>query len=371
MRKSTAGIIASYPMLKKALHFFHSTTKNLPPKSRKKLFIHAGMFKTGTSFFQQTIYSNKNVLEEAGILYPSTGLGLGTGHNEYAHRLLGINLTSGKSNDFPQITQELVSRSDISKGLISYEGFCHPNTVSALLAIKECLNPIELHGILVFRPHLDHAFSVYREACQHLSFCGSLVNIIQTPSDPFENHWHATLKYRDIVTAWQKLVGNKQLQLFAFEEIKHDLLQTLLKAVAASGTGVTPNNQHRNPSLSAPCAELMRRVNTTELKAVLRHQIAYRLHRVDTALPHLADYCELPLEDVQKYEDLFRQDRLFLQEQGFDEAHLKVGAKWKWGFKTGIDTAVEEALETFHLQLAKEGRMDLSNLVHTANCGTL
>ena len=120
------------------------------PVAKKKLFIHAGTYKTGTTYFQHKIYHNRKRLAAAGILYPRLGLGLATPHNRHSHRVLGMRLASGKQNGFPKIIERLTSNSAVSTGLISYEGFCMPQTIDKLLEIRDCFADVELEAILVF-----------------------------------------------------------------------------------------------------------------------------------------------------------------------------------------------------------------------------
>lgn len=50
----------------------------------ERLFVHAGIAKTGTSSIQQDLFLNRDAVHEAGVLFPDTGL-FGPGHHRLAH----------------------------------------------------------------------------------------------------------------------------------------------------------------------------------------------------------------------------------------------------------------------------------------------
>lgn len=97
---------------------------------KKKLIIHIGDAKTGTSSIQKFLSENKQELSELGVLYPETGLWSAQG---IAHHRLAVCLNPyarplGKDRDDPQeiygrLRREIGS-SGCSSAIVSSEGFC-------------------------------------------------------------------------------------------------------------------------------------------------------------------------------------------------------------------------------------------------------
>lgn len=337
-----------------------------PKAARKRLFIHAGLYKTGTSSFQRTIYDHRAQLAEHGILYPETGLGLKTNHNRYAHRLLGIDLTSKGTSALPQLLEQFSDQEDCHTALLSYEGFCHPDAVGKLQAQQRIFDNLDVHGMLVFRPHVDYAISLYRELCQHLSMKGPISDLFPVMDTPPKGYWQRTMWYEDIVRHWHTFVGHKNLHIWSYPEIKADITNSLLSAISKEKLAFT-TAPAVNPTLSAPAAELMRRVNGSNLPSAVRHPVAQHLHQLDKANPDFKAYCELAHEDALQLEARYSKDIEYLEKLGVIGAeHLTVASDWKWGDETDMADAVEHAEQSFPVLLEEAGEVTLAKTVRDA-----
>jgi len=334
---------------------------------KKKLFVHAGSYKTGTTYFQHTLYENSDRLEQSGLLYPKNGLGLSTNHNRYAHRILGIDIASGRKNRFPDIIEHLNQHSHLTAALISYEGFGHPKVINKLQEQRSCFEGVHLHGILVFRPHIDFAISLYREVCQHLSFRGNLGNLAQRPEGPAEHHWNQTLNYRAIIKSWQQLTGKESLHVRSYRQTKANLANELLSITNQQCPIIQPTQLRQNNTLSAPTAELMRRMNKHAFRTEARHQIANELHELDARFPEFAEYCEVTKDQAIIWEKRFAHDRRFLKRYGFDPADdLLIGDAWNWGEKTDMHKVLLDAHDALVAQLQHKDKQELADLVSSA-----
>jgi len=322
-------------------------------RKKKKLFIHAGTHKTGTTYFQHVMYQNKEALRAGGLYYPVTGLGINTPHNKYAHRLLGIRLASGHSNAFPTIIKALVDDNRLTSGLVSYEGFTRPATIEKLQAESACFAPVELHGILVFRPHIDFALSLYRELCQHVGFSAPFSELMGPTTDTSKG-WRRSLNYSEIMQGWLALTGHQNLHVFSYRRIKPDLITALIAPTGFKGNLETPPQAERNKTLSAPLAALMRRLGQQNFKAPLRHKLAAELSALDRQFPDFGRYCEISQDEAISFEQSFQADRDFLKDWGFDgERDLLLSGDWRWGEDTNMAAATDQAHEALIDQLKK------------------
>jgi len=333
---------------------------------KKKLFIHAGTYKTGTTYFQHVVYQNIKALRAQGLYYPITGLGINTPHNKYAHRLLGIRLASGHSNAFPTIIKALEDDPDLSTGLVSYEGFARPATIEKLQAEAACFTPVELHAILVFRPHLDLALSLYRELCQHVGFSARFEELIK-PTTATGRGWHRSLNYQEIMEGWLALTGRTNLHVFSYRRIKADLVNALIAPTGYGGALETPERTEQNKTLSAPVAALMRRLNQQKFKAPLRHKLAAELAILDRQFPDFERFCEITQKQAKALEETFASDRDYLKNWGFNaEKDLMLNDSWRWGQETNMDAAINQAHEALIAQLEDEKKPKMLAVANAA-----
>lgn len=313
------------------------------PSSGKKLFIHAGTHKTGTSFFQHAAYNNTDQLRQAGLLYPSHGLGIKTNHNRYAHRVLGIDIAAGRQNRFPAIIDELNQDALLNTALVSYEGFSHPQTIEKLYALKDSFDGVDLHVILVFRPHIDLAISLYRELCQQVSFQGSLYDLLH-PRTARALHWGQCLHYAKTLKNWRRMVGKDNIHVLAYRQIKQDILKNLMAVAGYDGPLSLPKNLTRNHTLSAPFTALMRVINKQELTSEHRHKLAKEVAAVDEKFPDFSRYCEITQSRAIELEHAFAKDRKALKPYGLDPVEdLTVNTNWRWGTDTNMAAAIIDA----------------------------
>ncbi|PCI59478.1 MAG: hypothetical protein COB37_11575 [Kordiimonadales bacterium] len=337
-----------------------------PRRPKKKLFIHAGTFKTGTSFFQHVMYHNREKLLDAGICYPDTGLGLKTTHNQYAHRILGIHLVNGSKNHFPAIIDELNQNTALSQAIVSYEGFCQFQALEKLRDSRQCFKTVDLHGILVFRPHVDYALSLYRELSQRVSFKPSFQDFV-SPGQHIGKPWKRTLRYAEIVTLWQGLVGKKRVHVKSYNSIKHDVVSEILGVIGFDTPLPRPSSVTRNVTLSAPCAALMRNINQEKIKEQTRSAFARELLEIDAQFPEFQDYCEITQDEAKILERQYETDRNFFDSQGLiPKNELLLGDNWRWGHNSDIEPAQRQAQAILLQQLQQKEYTSLLDIAKRA-----
>jgi len=333
---------------------------------KKTLIIHAGTHKTGTSHFQKCLYKNSEKLRNEGFWYPEYGLGLRTKHNRFAHRMLGIHLSQGRKTKLPEILQELQKDPALKAAILSYEGFSLPGTIQKFSHYQDELSAVDIEVILVFRPHLDLAISLYRELCQHVAYTGTLHGLITEPKLAQEKSWNKLLHYREIVAEWEKFTPSRNIQILPYEQIKKNLRKNLLKKIGYQGEKLKAGAARVNQTLSAPAAELMRRINSAKIKSNPRHMIALQLYELDKALPELAEYTEITHKQALKLQGLFAEDRAFLASHGFEQNHMLMKDEWRWGTNTDINSIMPKAEKAFLELLGQQEDTSLFPLADSA-----
>lgn len=333
---------------------------------KKRVVIHAGGYKTGTTYFQELIYKNRDTLLRKGIVYPELGLGLNTNHNRYSHRLLGINLAKGNKQQFPEIISGLRQDPALKQALISYEGFSQPHTIKMLAKMRDQFDDIDLHAVLVFRPHIDFLISLYRELCQHVGIHASIQGLLE-PVYPKPLYWNKILFYQNTIDQWLELTEQKNIHVLSYRKIRKDLPRNILKATGMPSELPIQDQPRRNSTISAPMAAVMRRINRLEVEVAQRHELANEVAKLDAQLPALQDYCELSYEEALKIEEKFKMDRMFLKGFGLKpKKDLMIGADWSWGLTAQSKPVVDDAHEALIAHLKDSEFDSLRKMVEKA-----
>lgn len=130
----------------------------------KKLILHIGRHKSGTSSIQKSLSSSSSLLSSIGILYPLFGRNgaFGIAHHRLAKML---NPQLSHRPDIKAIVNEISNEVKNSEEtiLLSSEAF---QQISNFTYIREFLAELNPHSILIicyFREHLDYAVSSYRQ----------------------------------------------------------------------------------------------------------------------------------------------------------------------------------------------------------------
>lgn len=169
------------------LPFFES----LPPRA---VVIHGGMHKTGSSALQNLLATRRQVLAEAGWLYPLAGLVSqeATGHR---HRVLMTELRKEEGTPtWAALRQEI----DAWPGrvIISHENFFSPQIEPQ--AVLAELPGREVFMVVYVRHPVDYVESCYREWVRRWKFTGSLADHYAKRKpylalDRLASRWHAAI----------------------------------------------------------------------------------------------------------------------------------------------------------------------------------
>lgn len=349
------------PMWKQLKNIFHRQP------SRKKIYIHAGTHKTGSTYLQETLYANRALLRENGVLYPETGLGIQHKHNRHAHRQIAFSLSKEDDtaeNLFEPIIQELLRTDDLHTAIISYEGFCMPKHTKSMHKILKSFDEVDLHIIFVFRPHVDFAISLFREICQNLKYRPSFYQFYKQALSA-DHGWPWLLNYHAILQKWHEFIPKNKIHILAYSQIKNDLCHNFLKGIGIDVKMEPLKNNQRNPTLSAPLAELMRVLNFSDWKHVKLQAFGREILQVDIKNPAFAKYCEITPEIAQEIETAFKKDRHQIKKmfgRKINVNDLKLNGEWKWADNTHVEATLDDSIKAVisHLEETKQQKLLLA-----------
>ena len=183
---------------------------------RRKIFIHIGTHKTGTTSIQNFLRTHADELRADGIFVPSSGtVDTRSGHHNVAWQLRADVRRANAASGVPELIEELRSAGE-STAIISSEGFeylsQHPQR---LKAFDDQLQEVgyETRYMVSFRNPEDYAASLYTELITHHGLTEDFETfarpIRDTGSVTLNGDWFFEFRADRFVERWQSIVGPK------------------------------------------------------------------------------------------------------------------------------------------------------------------
>lgn len=220
----------------------------------KKIYLHVGPHKTGSTLLQQFAKNNKEIMRSHGIFYV---------HNT---RLLphwdikkyiadGFSLLKGDFINF--LEKEVVSKKEFGNILVSYEGFSgaigkekniYPFSDVILKNISDAASEMgyDLHVIFVIKRQDNFIESMALQNVQS----GRLV-----PYDKFiaSTPCLSSINWLEVLVGLEKIVGRSKLSVMVFEEIKksaESFITKFFRIIAEDFKIISYEPGFQNPSMS-------------------------------------------------------------------------------------------------------------------------
>lgn len=251
-------------------------------RGRLRVVLHIGMMKTGSTALQSSLAKNRELLAEAGILYPEGHCQIGDKHTDLVWGSLGQerltdNVRTRYSGASPAEAVRNIKAECLQKKcsiiVLSAEDFSrHPaHTYSELLGLLG-----ELTVVVFLR---DQRYAVPSMHAQLVKHGGLDISIPQYVDRILENHaegvWHAgepTFDYWKLLSGWREVVGFASLRVGIHEESTSDVVARFLDLSDLQGViheRLGPERLlleesrlgRRNPSLAGPFLDVAIAVN--------------------------------------------------------------------------------------------------------------
>jgi len=230
------------------------------PSAKKKLFIHIGTPKTGTSSVQWFLYNNYDKLLEHNILYPKSIVE--SGNNPKQQPLFSC-IHSGNADGLHALLQRLSSEiiPSTTSVMVSSEGFYHHTdelTESAWKLICQLGQLYDLRIIVFLRPQADYIESMYRQYMKNPRGInpeyGSSLTIQELMAKP---KLKLNMDYYGSLMRWAANVGEANIIVKEYSSSVIDDFISLFDLDA----GFNKSRIVRNSSITRQMAEILRRVN--------------------------------------------------------------------------------------------------------------
>lgn len=222
----------------------------------RRVYVHIGLPKTGTTFLQTTMWHNRRLMREHGLLYP------GSSRMDHYHASQAIRGASGRvpaaGPAWRRLQEELAAWD--GDGIITHE-FLSIASLKEARAMVRALAPAEVHVVVTVRDYVRQFPAVWQE---WLKMPGeeSLDDFMQLAFDrQVKGAW--SWRSQDapaILARWQKAVPADRIQVVTVPPPgapRPLLWQRWCRAVGLDDTGFDHDVSFPNESLGGPQAALM------------------------------------------------------------------------------------------------------------------
>jgi hypothetical protein len=236
----------------------------------KKLIIHPGFHKTGTTALQQALSEVRNDLLESKFHYPHTA---GNAHHRAARSVIdktwGWKNRGGKSADaveWKKLERKLSSNDGTA--IISSEFFSEADQ-NQLANLAKRLDGVDVQVIFTWRPlpfMLASSYQQYLKYGLKKSYSEWLESIYEVPGEAkfTPSFWKRNL-HGDVVARWAETFGAENVSLIAVDESNPGYLYETFAELAGIPNGILTEPAHleMNRSLTFTEAALLLEINRT------------------------------------------------------------------------------------------------------------
>ncbi|WOJ93439.1 hypothetical protein R0135_16885 [Congregibacter variabilis] len=226
----------------------------------RKLLLHIGRHKTGTTSIQSFLQQNRAaLLAKHGYFVPQSGR-IKDGHAALAHPLQPRNADARKDIEDPrlipsfvELKKELALQDPDNTAVISSEGFqnCKPELV------REAFSDYDVSVIVYLRNQLDYLASSYAQRVQATSYTGSL-------QDFYDDVYLKGNNYARFLQGWNHEFPDEFLvRRYSSHDIVNDFLEHALKLPDGS---LTVSAGRRNPSINSVITQFKLELNRRQPK---------------------------------------------------------------------------------------------------------
>lgn len=179
----------------------------------KKLFIHIGSHKTGSTYIQKILHENDELLlKDCGVLYPKTGK-LFFGH----HSLANIKMLNENYTEFKGLLHlEQIKKHDII--VISSENFEYLNAESIVMLLS-LFDGYEIKIVYFYRNWNDLLFSMWQENIKHGSSDTYFEHVAKHIAFPFGSN---ILNLATPISNFASVVGLKNIIVCSYDLVLND-----------------------------------------------------------------------------------------------------------------------------------------------------
>jgi hypothetical protein len=316
----------------------------------KKIILHIGHHKTGSTAIQKFLHKNKDKLAQNEILYPYTG-----SNGAVAHHAIRQIIESGDKASIEVFRESLVQEShDFSSLVLSSENLSRMKVPGDLIKTLNFAEEFEI--VFYLRDPMDYFMSAYRQR-------------IQATKDfiSFEEYIHnRNLRYRELSELWKATSTNLVLGLYERNSlIEGDVVKDFL--IRTGMPLQSFESYEANPSIHGPLLILKLFLNQFPENSKKKSNLYTFFEKCATQIEvNNHDFCLSKSiqdkivgqcsNDYEYLQDVFEQYTFFVRKPCVD-FHLYT----KEMLYASLVTVMEEIHELFGIKLEVVGEFDFAN----------
>ena len=231
----------------------------------RRVILHVGIHKTGTTSIQGFLDKNWEVLKENNVLYPLAGRQETYQKNHVSHHKLAWSVVSwysnkykfNKSDEYWTIMNHEIEKENPELIILSSEFFWRA-LIEEIKQIKSYLERYDVQVLLYFRNPLDYAVSGYKQD----------IKTGKTTQDFYAYVKERTWQYDfdATITRWQSVFGKNAIKIRIFEKVKSNLIEDFVKLVGIDKFPLIQNVETRNVSPSDAVIHMIRMLNILDAR---------------------------------------------------------------------------------------------------------
>lgn len=221
----------------------------------KKLYLHIGPHKTGSTYLQKALYSNREGLEENGITYP-----IDPSSSHVAHHDLAELYQFKKHEESKALADRLIGQCDGSL-ILSSENFDRLD-LESVSKLKKDFEGYEVFVLFFSRNLGELLVSNWQESVKHGSTLAWGEYAFKHLLKPFQSE---VINKNKILDVYSDVFGMKALSIFdygIYEDKDRDIFEDFLGFLRVSLTARKDKNQRVNNSMDYSRVELIRALNS-------------------------------------------------------------------------------------------------------------
>lgn len=192
------------------------------PEMAKKLFLHIGLHKTGTSAIQHVLYHAHDALKERGILYPKS-----VAWDDHSHHSLLFPFW--RDDDFtPEFDklQDEIRRAGCDTVIVSSELFPNAYQQRTFPALWQSVSALadDVEVIIYVRRQDRLAASVFKQWCK-----SDDLKLAMSPKDFIAETSRINMNFESYCAGWSKLPEVSKLHFRSYDHEKRDLIGSFLE----------------------------------------------------------------------------------------------------------------------------------------------
>ena len=234
----------------------------------KKVFIHVGFHKTGTTAIQESLHSHREELKNLGLIYDTNNRR--ANHRQawaLAGRYWGWKNRGGKKTPILEWNKQVKSlKSKKSKSILSSEFFSELNDAQ-LNRMASDLKNFHVEVIFTIRPLSKMLASSYQQYLKYgikASYDEWLHDIFQNaPKSKLTPTFWKRHRHEVVIARWAKVFGNQNVHLVVVDESEPDFLFTSFNQILQLPAGTLSEviNSGTNRSLNYSEISLLLAIN--------------------------------------------------------------------------------------------------------------